>query len=268
MQAAIDAVTAGVDLEDGNFHYWIGLRNAFTYLQDAVDQVSYVFYSWFLFCFVTHLLSSFLQGILDEDFLNASVKRLFTARMRLGEFDPVSMNPYNRLNVNTSVDTPGHRELARTTARQMQVLLKNEPVTSSGNSVLPLSKSSLKNSNAKVKLFGPQGNSSNSLFGDYAPSPSFVVTPVQGVQSIFSSGYDENDNPTNPDFATWKVDRKASRIVSDMSISFTKGCDSVFCKTYDNTSVIQAAQEADVAILFMGLSNDIEAEGNDRSTIE
>lgn len=39
MQAGVDAVTAGVDLEDANFHDFIVIRNAFTYLSDAVNQV-------------------------------------------------------------------------------------------------------------------------------------------------------------------------------------------------------------------------------------
>eukprot|EP01138_Halocafeteria_seosinensis_P000230 gb/GECG01000236.1/.p1 GENE.gb/GECG01000236.1/~~gb/GECG01000236.1/.p1 ORF type:complete len:866 (+),score=69.64 gb/GECG01000236.1/:1-2598(+) len=249
LHAAVDAVSAGVDLEDANFHDVILFRNAFTYLSDAVNQ-----------------------GLLNVSYLDASVKRLFTARMRLGEFDPVSMNPYNRLNVNSSVDTPHHRSLARESAREMQVLLKNQPITSgSGEPILPLSVSSLKSQHSRIQLFGPQGNSSNSLFGDYAPAPSFVVTPVQGIFSIFSKGYDQNSNPTNPKFATWKNGTGSSSTElgdANSTISFTQGCDSVYCSFYDNASVINASRNADVAVLFMGLSQDIEAEGHDRSTVE
>ena len=55
------------------------------------------------------------------------VKPLYYTRMRLGEFDPPTMNPYSQLNL-SEVQSPQHRHLALYTAMQSFVLLKNDGV--------------------------------------------------------------------------------------------------------------------------------------------
>ena len=60
------------------------------------------------------------------------MKPLLYTRLRLGEFDPPEMNPFNKIDLSV-VQSPEHRELAIELATQTFVLLKNK------DSVLPLS---------------------------------------------------------------------------------------------------------------------------------
>ena len=105
VHSAVDAASAGCDLEDGNFE-----NNVFATLQKAVNQ-----------------------SLLDESIINTAVSRLFMARMKLGEFDPDDMNPYKNLSMD-NVCSDEHKQLAINAAIQTFVLLKNK------NSILPLSK--------------------------------------------------------------------------------------------------------------------------------
>jgi len=62
-----------------------------------------------------------------------SQKPIFYARMRLGDFDPVEMNPYSKIDMSI-VLSPEHRELAVQAASMSFVLLKNV------NGYLPIKK--------------------------------------------------------------------------------------------------------------------------------
>ena len=57
--------------------------------------------------------------------VDASLTRLFTVRMRLGQFDPPSSQPWGHYGLE-KVDTPAHRALAMDAALQGFVLLQNE----------------------------------------------------------------------------------------------------------------------------------------------
>ena len=67
------------------------------------------------------------QGLLSEADLDISLKRLFTARMRLGMFDPPDKVPYAKT-PDSEIDSAAHRQLALKTARESMVLLKNDGV--------------------------------------------------------------------------------------------------------------------------------------------
>src|SRR6202021_3974362 len=59
-----------------------------------------------------------------ESEIDAAVTRLFTARFRLGMFDPPQDVPYTRI-PHTEVDSEAHRMLARRVAQESIVLLTN-----------------------------------------------------------------------------------------------------------------------------------------------
>ena len=63
-------------------------------------------------------------GKLTEQEIRDNVKPLFYTRMRLGEFDPEDMNPYNKIDM-SEVQSAEHRELAVRAAMESFVLLKN-----------------------------------------------------------------------------------------------------------------------------------------------
>ena len=72
-----------------------------------------------------------LSGFLTVDDVVENVKPLFYTRMRMGEFDPPEMNPYNKITMSV-VMSPEHRKLAIKSAQKSFVLLKNK------DKILPL----------------------------------------------------------------------------------------------------------------------------------
>ncbi len=111
------------------------------------------------------------KGLLREEDLDVAVKRLFTARFKLGMFDPVERVEYAQIPFSVN-DSPAHDKLAREAARESIVLLKNE------NSTLPLSKS-LKT----IAVIGPNADEVQSLWGNYNGIPRNPVTVLQGIKN-------------------------------------------------------------------------------------
>jgi beta-glucosidase len=117
-------------------------------------------------------LDAVAKGFLTEKDIDNSVKRLFTARFRLGQFDPVEMVRYAQT-PDSEIDSEAHRLLALKAARESMVLLKND-------GVLPLSQS-LK----KIAVIGPSAESSRVLLGNYSGTPSRVTTALDGIRKSF-----------------------------------------------------------------------------------
>ena len=74
------------------------------------------------------------QGLLSEKDLDLSLKRLFTARFKLGMFDPPEMVAYART-PDSEIDSDAHRALALKAAQESIVLLKNDGVLPLNSSV-------------------------------------------------------------------------------------------------------------------------------------
>lgn len=70
-------------------------------------------------------LNAMKAGLLNEKQIRDNVRPLMYTRLRLGEFDPETMNPYNAINM-SYVQSAAHRELALQAAMKTFVLLKNE----------------------------------------------------------------------------------------------------------------------------------------------
>ena len=109
-------------------------------------------------------------GLLSEADIDRSVKRLFTARFRLGEFDPPEMVKYAQIPYSEN-DSPAHRALALETARKSIVLLKND------HNALPLKKSI-----PSIAVIGPNADDWDALVGNYNGTPSEPVTVLEGLR--------------------------------------------------------------------------------------
>jgi beta-glucosidase len=121
------------------------------------------------------LLEAVEEGLITEDDIDVSVKRLFTARFKLGMFDPPEMVTYAQIPYSEN-DTEAHRQLSLRVARESIVLLKN------ADNQLPLKKG-LKN----IAVIGPTADSYEMLLGNYNGTPSKYVTPLQGIKNKVSS---------------------------------------------------------------------------------
>jgi beta-glucosidase len=113
------------------------------------------------------------QGFLKESEIDVALTRLFTARMKLGMFDPPEMVPYSKID-ESLLDGPAHRALARKLANESMVLLKND-------GVLPL-----KTSGIKIAVIGPLADQTKVLLGNYNGIPTHTVSILEGLKAEFS----------------------------------------------------------------------------------
>jgi len=120
--------------------------------------------------------SAFNQGLLTENDLDISLKRLFMTRLKLGILKDVNDNPYEKLNEN-HINTKEHISLARNVAAKSIVLLKNK------NNVLPLSKSI-----NRLFITGPNAANLNTLLANYNGLSANIVTPLEGIAKKVSNG--------------------------------------------------------------------------------
>ncbi|HWA96560.1 MAG TPA: glycoside hydrolase family 3 C-terminal domain-containing protein [Terracidiphilus sp.] len=118
------------------------------------------------------------QKLVPESDIDTAVKHLFTARMRLGMFDPPSKDPYASLPF-SEVNSPAHAALALRAARESMVLLKN------GDHFLPLRPDSGK----KIAVIGPLAASLIALEGNYNAIPLHPILPIDGIESEYGAEY-------------------------------------------------------------------------------
>ena len=150
-EAAAVSLKTGMDNECADF---------FTVAKDRHDYQPY--------------LDAVKQGLLSEADLDVSLKRLFTARMRLGMFDPPEKVPYAKT-PESEIDSAAHRELALKTARESMVLLKNDGALPFGSNI------------KKILVVGPLAESVEVLHGNYSGTASHAVTALEGIRKQFGA---------------------------------------------------------------------------------
>jgi len=116
-------------------------------------------------------IESVQQGYLPETAIDTALIRLFTARMRLGMFDPPGNAPYSRIE-QSELDSAAHRELARRVASEAMVLLKND-------GILPLK------SVKRIAIIGPLADQTAVLLGNYNGTPTHTVSVLEGMKAEF-----------------------------------------------------------------------------------
>lgn len=169
----------------------------------------------------SHLMTAIGQGLIAEEVIDTAVIRLFTARFRLGMFDPPEIVPYAQMPYEVN-DSPEHTQLALQAARESIVLLKNE------GGLLPLSRE-LKS----IAVIGPNADSLDVLLGNYFGTPSKYVTPLEGIRN---------------------------KISPDTRLIYAQGCE-IAAESRDGfTEALAAADRAEVVVMCLGLSAQIEGE--------
>jgi beta-glucosidase len=112
-------------------------------------------------------------GYLKESDIDRALVRLFTARMKLGMFDPPEMVPYTKIEA-SDLDSAAHRALALKLANESMVLLKND-------GVLPL-----KTTGEKILVVGPLAEQTRVLLGNYNGIPTHTVSILEGLKKEFA----------------------------------------------------------------------------------
>lgn len=118
----------------------------------------------------TSLKNAVAKKLITEAEIDVAVKRLFTARFKLGMFDTPDKVKYAGIPYNI-VNSKTHRELALEAARKSIVLLKNE------KNILPLKKDA-----GTIAVIGPNADQWLMLLGNYNGVPSEAITPLRGIK--------------------------------------------------------------------------------------
>ena len=112
------------------------------------------------------------QGYLPQSAVDTALIRLYTARIKLGMFDPPDADPYSKID-EKELASPEHRALARKVAEESMVLLKND-------GILPL-KPEVKN----IAVVGPLADQTRVLLGNYNGQPDKIVSFMDGLKAQF-----------------------------------------------------------------------------------
>jgi pre-mRNA-splicing factor SYF2/beta-D-xylosidase 4 len=180
------------------------------------------------------------QGLLRNATIDRALRRIFTMRIRLGEFDPPADVPYSAYGA-ADCDSAQGRALALQAAREAIVLLNNSL------GLLPLLKkkktTTTKSGFNRIAVLGPLANSTAVMMGgktDY--SPSFTVTALAGIRSAIR------------------------RMNVSTIVDYSPGLSSAGST---NASLLPAAialaSASDLVIVVVGISGANEGEGHDRA---
>ena len=176
--------------------------------------------------------SHHLQGALDEkivanETIARAVWRSFYLRIRLGDFDPIDMVPYQKID-KSHLDTADNQAQNILTAQKSIVLLKNS------NSFLPLSKDGLK----KISVLGPNADAAHTQLSNYEGIPSLLVSILDGIKAEVGDG---------------------------VQVAYESGCKDTSCTDDSEFSkALDAVKDSSVVVMVMGLDGHLEGEGHDR----
>jgi beta-glucosidase len=112
------------------------------------------------------------QGYLSQSAMDTALVRLFTARVKLGMFDPPANDPYSNI-AESELNSSEHRALARKLANESMVLLKND-------GTLPL-----KPSIRSIAVVGPLADQTPVLLGNYNGVPTHTVSVLEGLKAAY-----------------------------------------------------------------------------------
>lgn len=191
------------------------------------------------------LKESLNKGLITEQEVDVSVKRLFTARFKLGMFDPPEMVKYAQIPYSVN-DSEQNKALAKETALKSIVLLKNH-----GN-LLPLKKDI-----GTVAVIGPNSDQSFVLLGNYNGTPSDPYTPLRGIREELEG---------------------LSEVLYAQGCNWVAGLPEKRTDEEMKAEALETAKKADIVIMCMGITPRLEGEemkvtvdgfrGGDRTRID
>nr|CAB3491483.1 unnamed protein product [Digitaria exilis] len=175
-----------------------------------------------------HGMAAIQQGKMSEKDVDKALTNLFAVRMRLGHFDGDPRGSAPYGGLGAAdVCTAEHKNLALEAAQDGVVLLKNDA------GILPLDRSAV----GSAAVIGHNADNPLVLSGNYFGPACETTTPLKGIQ-----GYVKN-------------------------VRFLAGCDSAACGLATTGQAVALASSSEHVFLFMGLSQDQEKEGLDRTSL-
>ncbi len=178
-----------------------------------------------------HLPELVEQGIVSEETINKSVRRILRYKFRLGLFE----NPYkysDKKREEELVLNDDHLDLARKTARESLVLLKNE------NDLLPLDKSI-----PSLAVIGPLADNQRELIGSWSAAGDYTdaVTLIDGIKQVVSP---------------------------QTEINYARGTGFDSSDRSGFAEAVEVANQSDAVIMALGEKANMSGEAASRSTID
>ncbi len=180
-------------------------------------------------CTYEHLMKAYKKGMVTEEMINTSFKRLAMTWLKLGMFDKET--EYDNIPYSV-VACKEHRDTALEAARQSMVLLKND-------GILPL-----KDNIKTIGVIGPNADSRAALLGNYNGTPLKNVTVLEGIMN--------------------EADKRGIRVMYSEGCHLWKNRTSALALEHDRDSeALTVAEQSDVVVLCLGLDATIEGEQGD-----
>lgn len=181
-----------------------------------------------------NLLIAHKEGLVSEEAIDRSVRRLMTTRMKLGMFDSPEKVPYAGIPYEKN-NCREHNDFALEAAKKSMVLLKNDA------GLLPLDRSKIKS----IAVVGPNADSRTALEGNYCGTSDRYVTVLDGIREA---------------------------VGENARLYYAEGCHLYKSSTQGLgehgdrfAEAISAAERSDAVILCLGLDPGIEGEEGDAS---
>ena len=187
---------------------------------------------------ITNVKKAIDAGILSKGVIDRALTKVFTIRMRTGEFDPPDKVPYTKITKDV-IQSPAHQKLAEEVAENTLVLLKNDTVPGKNTKLLPMNADELH----KIVIVGNLAN--EVTLGGYSGDPTLKVNAVQGITNEMKTAnpnasviFDSTGTSTTATEPAWLSDKTKSDIKS-----------------------------ADMVVVFVGTDEAISREGLDRASL-
>ncbi|KAF9611123.1 hypothetical protein IFM89_027067, partial [Coptis chinensis] len=179
-----------------------------------------------------HTEAALKGGLVKESDIDRAISNNFATLMRLGFFDgDPTKQSYGKLGPK-DVCSSDHQELARETARQGIVLLKN--IAGS----LPLTPTTIKS----LAVIGPNANVTKTMIGNYEGTPCKYTTPLQGLTAAVPTLY----SPGCPNVACTSPqldDAKKFAAQADATILIVGADQSIERESFDRIDLLLPGQQ-------------------------
>ncbi|HET7476888.1 MAG TPA: beta-glucosidase BglX [Dermatophilaceae bacterium] len=196
-----------------------------------------------------HLPDAVAAGLVDEQTLDDSVRRLLSVKVRMGLFE----NPYvDEDRVPEVLTDPAHREVARTAAQRAAVLLRNE------GDLLPLT------APRSIAVVGPLADSRRDTIGPWAFDYDLdeTVTILTGISQRAGSDVEVRYAPgVRPAYRTFPS-------MFDMFGDNTPVEPADFDASAERERAVSLSRDADVAVVVVGEWQNMIGEAASRSSLE
>jgi beta-glucosidase len=172
-----------------------------------------------------------------EKYIDRSVKRILTAKFKLGLFENINKQHSFKI-----VSTTESQDVALKIAQKAIILLKNDRLPGQENSLLPLDKNKLNS----IAVIGPNAkevvrNGKITQLGGYSGMPPYYTSVYEGIVN--------------------KLEGKGK-------VNYALGCNLTSHSKEGFADAIEAAKKSDVVVLAVGGSTETCGEGKDRSELD